>query len=109
LSELRAHLQTLHAERAEAEAGQDVERARQTEQEIAKIDAYLRQATRLGGGARAFTDETEKARQTVSKAIGRSLKAIEASHPALGRHLRQSLTIGSSCSYTPDSPMEWDL
>jgi hypothetical protein len=109
LSELRARLQTLRAERAEAEACQDVERAWQTEQETAQIETYLGRATRLGGGARAFTDETERARNTVSKAIGRSLKTIEAYHPALGRHLRQSLTIGSSCSYTPDSPIEWDL
>jgi hypothetical protein len=106
-AELRAHLKHLEAERAQAESRGDLDAARATEGEIGAIQAYLAAATRRGGRSRAFGDETEKARKAVSKAINRSLKAIEASHPALGRHLRRFLDIGHTCRYHPDPPVQW--
>jgi 7-cyano-7-deazaguanine synthase in queuosine biosynthesis len=106
-SDLRAALKHLEAERAQAESRGDLDRARAAEQDIDAIQRYLAAATRPGGRSRAFGDETEKARKAVSKAINRSLKNLEASHPALGHHLRQSLSIGGTCRYHPDPPVQW--
>jgi hypothetical protein len=107
LSELRARLKQLEAERAQAESRGDLDAAGAAEEQRGAIHAYLAAATRRGGRSRPFGDEMEKARKAVSKAINRSLKNIEASHPALGRHLRQSLGIGHTCRYHPDPPVQW--
>ena len=37
------------------------------------------------------------------------LKAIEAEHPELGRHLRRSVRTGTFLVYDPDPEMTWDV
>ncbi len=107
LSALRARLKALDVEYVEAEARKNTARMRQVEEETAQIRTYLGGATGRGGSSRAFADDSERVRKTVSRAIGRSLKAIESAHPPLGRHLHRSLTIGSTCWYRPESPVHW--
>jgi hypothetical protein len=51
----------------------------------------------------------DKARKAVSIAIRRSLESIEKKHPALGRHLKNSIKTSYSCSYNPDKPISWEL
>jgi hypothetical protein len=34
---------------------------------------------------------------------------VERLHPALGAHLRASVTTGTYCSYSPPAPTAWEL
>jgi|TARA_B100000315_G_scaffold259748_1_gene317002 hypothetical protein len=64
------------------------------------------------GQPREFTDESEKARVSVSKAVRASLEKIKDDKtglPALWRHFCSTLSAGISCSYKPEKPMPWNL
>ncbi len=63
--------------------------------------ADLTAATGLGGRIRSFTDDGERARLAVGKAIRRAIDRINAIDPAIGGHLRDSVGTGRSCSYRP--------
>ena len=57
----------------------------------------------LAGRVRPFTDDGERARLAVGKAIRRAINRIEAVDPLIGRHLRDAVRTGRSCSYRPTS------
>jgi hypothetical protein len=63
----------------------------------------------LGGRARRLGDPAERARKTVSWRLRSILDRIDQAHPDLGRHLRQSVRMGTWCSYEPDPPVRWDV
>jgi hypothetical protein len=42
-----------------------------------------------------------------SKAISRSIEAIEKVHPELGLHLHKSINLGLEVSYSPDVVINW--
>jgi hypothetical protein len=65
------------------------------------IAAELANATGLGGRNRLLGDESESARKTVGARIRDSLRRVDEVQPELGRHLRDSLSIGTVCRYTP--------
>jgi hypothetical protein len=69
----------------------------------------LEAATGLGGRARAFTDPTERARSSVSKAVKRAVDAIDDVSPEIAGALRITVSCGVTCSYVPDvrSPVVW--
>ena len=41
--------------------------------------------------------------------IGTALKGIEAGHPVLAQHLRNSVSTGRFCRYLPDQDISWQL
>ncbi len=51
----------------------------------------------------------DKARKAVYIAIKRSLERIKEEHPAIGQHLKNSIKISYSCSYTPNKFTPWEL
>ena len=57
---------------------------------------------RSGRSDRLTGDRAERARKAVAMRIGTALKAIEAVHPELARHLRNSVSTGRFCRYLPD-------
>ena len=63
----------------------------------------------LGGRARKTGDPTERARKAVTERIRAAIDRAEEAHPALGRHLRNSINTGTFCSYRPETPVEWSL
>lgn len=69
--------------------------------EFVSLTKEIRSSTGLGGRTRRFTDSAERARTAVRKALLRAVSDIEGAVPDLGRHLRASLTTGTTCSYTP--------
>jgi hypothetical protein len=82
----------------DADSTDEAERARsEREWLLAEISG----ATALGGRARTFADDTEKARLAVGKAIRRTIAHIEAADTAIGRHLRASVHTGVRCWYRP--------
>ncbi len=107
--EIRARLLELEDETEEANRWHDAERAARATLER---DALLREvaaAAGLGGRARRLGDQSERARKTVTARIRHLIDRVERAHPALGAHLRASVTTGTSCTYSPPSPTTWEL
>lgn len=72
------------------------------------IREQLRGAEGSGGRIREASSDPERARQSVSAAIHRALKAIKREHKPLWKHLDKSLKIGNFLSYRPDQPTAWE-
>ena len=87
---------------AELEEAQDWARAERATAEREALIRELTAAAGLGGRSRRLGDVTERARKTVTARIRDALRRIERAHPALGAHLRATITTGTSCGYAPD-------
>jgi hypothetical protein len=105
----RARAEELREELDQTQRDHDPERAARARVELEAIADELSAAVGLGGRARRLGDPAERARKTVSWRLRSTLDRIERAHPALGRHLRQSLRMGTFCSYEPDPPVRWDV
>ena len=85
--------------------------------------ATVRPAARLRGeldhllaqlGARVGTRSTrrgpgETARKAVTKVLRTQIGKLLDLHPALGRHLRDAVRMGTVCVYAPATPVDWDV
>jgi len=97
----------------------DIERADQrgdpaaSARAVAERDALLRElqvTSGLAGRSRRLGDPAERARKAVQARVHDSILRIEQQHAGLGRHLRDSVVTGRSCSYRPrDSAVRWDV
>ena len=105
----RARAEELREEIEQAQRDHDPERVARARVELEAIADELTAAVGLGGRARRLGDPAERARKTVSWRLRSTLDRIDLAHPALGRHLRQSLRMGTFCSYEPDPPVRWDV
>ncbi|MEV0975076.1 hypothetical protein [Microtetraspora glauca] len=61
----------------------------------------LGRATGLGGRARGFSSDHERARVSVGKAIRRALDRISEADPVIGDELRATVRTGARCCYCP--------
>lgn len=109
LQAYRRRLQRLEAEIDTASQAGRVDHVERLEAEREILLAEVRRAAGLGGRARMEGDTAERARTTVAWRLRHALKKIEAVHPSLGRHLRNSVRTGSFCSYQPERPVAWRL
>jgi hypothetical protein len=107
--QLRARLSDLEEEIDEAERWADPERAARARDERDALLHELTAAAGLGGRARRLGDQGERARKAVTARIRDVIARLEGIHPALGAHLRASVTTGTFCAYSPASPTEWEL
>jgi hypothetical protein len=107
----RTRLRELSEDLEEARSWNDPERAARLEQEVDALTAELESAFGLGGHDRSMPSAAERARVSVTKAIGVALRAISKDCPRLGEHLATSLRTGRLCSYAPpgQEPPAWDL
>lgn len=92
-------------------AGQlsDPARAERARAERDAIVEQLSGAFGLGGRPRRAKDPAERARSAVTWRIRDAIARIERVHPALGKHLRRSVSTGTYCRYDPVEPVVWDL
>jgi hypothetical protein len=97
----RKRLTELDAEIEEAQDWQDRARADRATAEREALIRELTAAAGLGGRSRRLGDVTERARKTVTARIRDALRRIERANPALGEHLRATVTTGTSCGYAP--------
>lgn len=104
---LKTRIRDLQEEIVEAEDRNDIGRAEVLRTEMDGILAVLSAALGLGGRRRKLGDLAEKARTAVTWRIRHALRRIETAHPALGRHLANSLRTGTFCTYRPESPIVW--
>ena len=77
------------------------------EEEMEALEEQLRKAMGLGGRQRKAGSDTEKNRQTITRAIRRVTTPIYAANPELATHLHQSLRLGSFVEYAPGMDIRW--
>jgi hypothetical protein len=107
--EYRRRLAELDAELADAEANHDRARIEKAQMERDFFVAELSAAVGLGGRARVRGDDVERARKAVAGRIKHAVDRIEAVDSRLGRHLRNSIRTGTTCSYEPEHAVDWQL
>jgi AAA ATPase domain len=107
--EYRRRLAELDAELAEAEANHDRGRVEKARIERDFFVAELSAAVGLGGRPRVQGDDVERARKAVAGRIKQALDRIESVDARLGRHLRNSIRTGTTCSYEPEQQVDWRL
>lgn len=107
--EYRGRLAELDLEIDEAAASNDPYRAERAGVERDALIAALKDAIGLGGRDRHLGDERERARKAVTGRIREAIARIARVHPALARHLNESVTTGLWCSYRPALQTNWEL
>lgn len=93
----RERLRELESEVQELEALNDVGRAAQARAERDWIIDELTAASGLNGSVRTFTDDAERARIAVTKAIRRTLDRVRAADADLGALLAARIQTGGRC------------
>jgi hypothetical protein len=86
---------------------EEAQRAEATREELDKLTDAVAAAFGLGGRPRKAGHPAERARSAVTWRIRNALSKIDEAHPALGRHLRNSVRTGTFCSYRPERDVEW--
>ena len=99
IREYRTRLKRLDAELERLDP--DGDRAAAAHEERDWLLAQLASAAGLGGRIRSFSDQPERARVAVGKAIRRALARVAEADATLGDHLRQAVHTGVPCSYWP--------
>jgi hypothetical protein len=97
----RQRLARLRTEIDDLESGTEDDRAPRARAERDWLLAELAAATGIGGRTRRFTDNAERARIAVGKAIRRALTRVGDIDPVIGEYLRGSVHTGLRCSYRP--------
>lgn len=98
-AEYRCRIEELDREIDEADACADIERAAIARAELDRLVEELLNTTGLAGGSRTFTDDAERARVSVHKAIKRALRTIADADAALGHALSSRVVTGMRCVY----------
>lgn len=104
IQQYRQRLSRLRDEIDELESAGAPERAAGAR---AERDWLLREMTAgvgLGGRARDFTDDAERARLAVGRAIRRAIARIHDLDAVVGAHLRDRVHTGMRCCYFPPGP-----
>jgi hypothetical protein len=92
LSELRTHID-------EWELAHEDERVARARAEWDRLMAELAAGTGLGGRTRRFSDNAERARIAVGKAIRRAVDRVGDADRLIGDHLHDSVHTGMHCAY----------
>lgn len=101
LASYRARLAAIDTELDEARGWNDAGRIDRLENEREFLLAELSSALGIGGRQRRFTDEEERARVNVTRAIRSAIRKLEAQAPHLAAHLDAAVTTGKRCRYDP--------
>lgn len=97
----------LQAAIREAEDSFDTRQLAALQDEYDQLIGHLSRSVGKGGKARKVAGTVEKCRTAVTWRIRSAMKKIAEAHPALGRHLENSIRTGVFCVYAPESEMHW--
>jgi non-specific serine/threonine protein kinase len=106
-SDYRRRMQELAGEADLAATAGDTDRAERAREELDALTEAVAAAFGLGGRPRKAGDPAERARSTVTARIRSAVAKVGEAHPALGRHLQNSVRTGTFCSYRPERPGGW--
>ncbi len=98
--EYRRRIAELHEEIDDADLAADLERSARARLELDQLVDHLARSTGLHGDRR-FTDDAERARVSVHKALKRALRAIGAADSVIGDRLAARIATGFRCVYRP--------
>lgn len=104
--EYRGRLDDLRAELEEAERFADTGRA---ERLRAELDQLAFQLAECFGSRTSVQGPAETARKAVTKVLRTQIGKLLELHPALGRHLRDTVRTGKVCVYAPPTPVPWEV
>lgn len=102
----RARLEDVRAELDEAEEFADHGRAERLRTEMEHLVAELASSF---GRRTARRGPAETARKAVTKVIRTQIGKLLELHPALGRHLSETIRMGTVCVYAPADSVDWDV
>ena len=107
----RRRLAELRQELDEAKEVGEIDRGEQLEDEIEALNKELSRAVGLGGRNRRAASGSERARQSVAKAVKTTLTKIAQVDSTLGAILSRDIRTGTFCSYRPDPnfPIAWEF
>lgn len=107
----RRRLNELREELDEAKQLDHLERAAAIETEIDALTGELSRAMGLRGRVRRAASASERARQTVTKAIKAAIERIARHHEDLATILSRCVQTGTVCCYHPDGhiPIDWQF
>jgi hypothetical protein len=104
--EYRARLDELQAELDEAEERHDSGRA---ERLRAELDELVSQLAESFGSHVRTRGPAETARKAVTKVLRTQIVKLLEAHPQLGEHLRDSVRMGTFCTYAPRTGSTWEV
>ncbi len=106
-----ARARDLEQELAEARRDADAGRVETIRAEMDVLGSELAAAVGFGGRPRRAGGATERARQSVTKAIRGTIRRVADASPPLGDHLERSVRTGMSCVFDPDphTPVRWHV
>ncbi|MDQ2586546.1 ATP-binding protein [Saccharothrix yanglingensis] len=84
----------------EIDRAADDDRAAALDRERAALLEELRAAAGLAGRTRRLGDDAERARKAVTARIRDTLRKLDARHPELAAHLRETVSTGATCVYS---------
>ncbi|MFN0090403.1 MAG: ATP-binding protein [Acidimicrobiales bacterium] len=102
-----ARIRDLQADIDEADANNDPVRSERAQAELDAIVDHLSAALGLNGKTRKQGGTAERARSTVTHRIRSAIGRIGELNPLLGRHLENSVTTGTYCTYQPEQRVDW--
>jgi hypothetical protein len=105
----KARLTELDQDIDDATVSNDLERAARAAAERDALIGELTHALGLGGRSRRLGDDTERARKAVTARIGHTIDRLQRYHPDLAAHLRAAIRTGTTCTYQPPQPVNWNL
>ena len=107
----RRRLAEVDEDIAEAEANNDLERARLARADRQFLVDELARGVGLGGRAREVGAGAERARVSATRALRYALERIAEHHQALAEHLRRSIRSGTYFAYEPDpaAAVRWEI
>jgi len=108
LQRIRQELVEIKEELEALRVGGDPSVIEEREEQVARIEQYLRRCT-YHGKSTHFVTRSNRDRRSVGMAIRRAVQAISAIHARLALHLGNSIKTGASCCYRPERPMSWVL
>lgn len=109
VNDYRHHLSELEAEIKMAQANDEGAKADHLRTEQRWLRTQLREGVGKAGRLRAFSEQHEKARSTVSKTVWGQVDQLQETMPRLHAHLRKWVRLGYLCWYHPDPPEPWDV
>jgi hypothetical protein len=89
----------------------DADRGRRAADERQAIIDALRRDTGLGGRSRRMSDDADRSRMRVSKAIHRAIQRVTEADPVIGHTLETQIHTGYVCRYAadPSAPVDWTV
>jgi hypothetical protein len=85
----------------------DWPRRGELQEEISKLEKYLTEVTNNRSQPRKVAGTAQRSRTAVTNAINRAIAQVSVEHPALGRHLKESIKTGTAPVYAPAELPDW--